>query len=170
MGNGGGSAHAMAAGAGQVHKRACSSLPRLAVSLISAARTARGRRSPPRAAEPGGRLPLRWAAAGGHVAVARLLLQAAPAAATAPAVAGWLPIHWAVLGGHEAMVRLLLEAAPATGTAATPLGRAPLRLALEQGQAAAARALLGAGPCGRCAGCPGYHRVLRPCPPSPTSC
>ena len=81
-----------------------------------------------------------------HTAVVRLLLEAAPAAATSADRDGWLPLHTAAQCKRSAMVRPLLRAAPQTACAADRWGRTPLQVAIERSKLMAARALLGAGP------------------------
>ncbi|KAL4703873.1 hypothetical protein ACJJTC_010807 [Scirpophaga incertulas] len=53
--------------------------------------------------------PLHAAARRGHLAVARRLLRAFPAAVQHESVEKWLPLHAACVGGHAALVTLLLE-------------------------------------------------------------
>ncbi|KAK3362198.1 heterokaryon incompatibility protein-domain-containing protein [Lasiosphaeria ovina] len=53
--------------------------------------------------------PLSWAAAGGHEAVVRLLLEKGASIDLKDEHCGWTPLSWAAAGGHEAVVRLLLE-------------------------------------------------------------
>ena len=90
-------------------------------------------------------MPLHAAADVGHAVVVRLLLEAAPEAATAADAEDWLPLHFAAAADHAAVVRLLLQTAPQAATA-TADGMTPLDLALSESCMRAARALLGAGP------------------------
>ena len=98
------------------------------------------------AAASDGWLPLHWAAHNSHEAVARMLLDAAPAAAMAADEDGWLPLHAAADYNHEAVVRLLLDAAPVAAMAADADGRLPLHRAAAAGHEAVVRLLLDAAP------------------------
>ena len=81
------------------------------------------------------------------LAIARLLLAAAPEAATVAAENGDLPIHVAALNSADAdMISLLLAAAPQTAAVRGAGGLTPLHCAARAGNVAAVRALLTAAP------------------------
>ncbi len=83
---------------------------------------------------------LHFAAAGGHSAVARLLLDRG-AAVNSTTVGGETPLHWATRGGHVDCVQLLLERG-ADVVAANTTGDTPLRYAAQDGHAACVELLL----------------------------
>ena len=56
-----------------------------------------------------GRTPLSWAAASGHEAVVKLLLEKDATVETVDSEYGQTPLSWAAESGHEAVVKLLLE-------------------------------------------------------------
>lgn len=92
------------------------------------------------------RIPLHEAARHGAIDVARLLLAAAPATATALTTHGSCPLHSAAAtrsGGGSAVVELLLHAAPHTARVAAADGSWPLHYVFEP---ASARLLLSAAP------------------------
>jgi ankyrin repeat protein len=55
-----------------------------------------------------GATPLRYAAANGHVEIARLLLQNG-AEVNARSIPGYTPLHWAAYKGHVDIIHLLVE-------------------------------------------------------------
>lgn len=82
--------------------------------------------------------PLHRAAACGRLGVLRLLLAAAPAAATMPDAAGNLPLHWAArVAGGAAVVSALLAVAPWAALVPNSNGETPLLLAAEADEASA---------------------------------
>ncbi|KAM5342893.1 hypothetical protein ACJ41O_013859 [Fusarium nematophilum] len=90
-----------------------------------------------------GQTPLSWAAARGHEAVVRLLLDRG---AHTEAVDQWgrTPLSWAAVEGHEAIVRLLLDRGAHT-EAADEEGSTPLLRAAEGGHETVVRLLLDRG-------------------------
>src|SRR5690606_1223799 len=89
------------------------------------------RAADPNAAERSyGHTALMWAAAAGHVDVARLLLDAG-ASANARSTAGDTPLHFAAAGGDAALIDLLLERGADPG-AVNAGGRRPIDVALAQ--------------------------------------
>lgn len=83
----------------------------------------------PLAADAFGRLPLHEAAWNGSGPAIRLLLEAAPSAATIPKANGALPLHSAALRGNAEAVRLLVAAAPEAALVRDHDGWTPLRCA-----------------------------------------
>jgi len=100
-----------------------------------------------------GQLPLMCAAENGHLGAMRLLLAAAPEAASMVTVdlevrnesdGAWTALHYAADSGNLDAIRLLLDAAPASAAITTPDGRTALHLAACSGKPGAIRLLLDA--------------------------
>lgn len=98
------------------------------------ARTLLAADGPPTLRGPKGMLAIHLAAAVGQPAAARVLLDAAPATASAVDGAGHTPLWIAANEGTAAVVGLLLEAAPEAALAKSPLdGSLPLFAAARVG-------------------------------------
>lgn len=93
-----------------------------------------------------GMLPLHAGAKEGDEQMARLLLAAAPAAATASTVDGAVPLLFAAAYGHERIVHELLKAAPAAAWSAADNGWLPLHAAAARGHPGVVSKLLQAAP------------------------
>lgn len=65
-------------------------------------------------------------------AAARLLLDAAPAAALVPDSEGWLPLHLAACAAHPGVAQLLLDAAPDAARRADSQGSLPIHVAVQR--------------------------------------
>jgi len=82
------------------------------------------------------RTSLSWAAAGGHEAVVRLLVEREDVDADSTHNYGRTPLSWAAEGGHEAVVRLLVEREDVDADSEDIFGRTPLLLAALNGHEA----------------------------------
>jgi len=78
--------------------------------------------------------------------VLQLLLDAAPATASAATSGGLLPLHCAAERGDETVAQLLLAAAPAAAMQADTAGLLPLHGAASRGHTTVAQLLLAAAP------------------------
>ena len=92
-----------------------------------------------------GRAPLSWAAANGHEAVAKLLLEKGAELEAKDDVYGRTPLSWAAANGHEAVAKLLLEKGAELEAKDDVLGRTPLSRAAASGHEAVAKLLLEKG-------------------------
>jgi hypothetical protein len=88
-----------------------------------------------------GRTPLSWAAARGHEAVVRLLVNTGKAKIDSRSSYGETPLSRAAAGGHEAVVRLLVDTGKAEIDLKDDFGRTPLSLAAARGHEAVVRLL-----------------------------
>ncbi|PRW45223.1 serine threonine- phosphatase 6 regulatory ankyrin repeat subunit C [Chlorella sorokiniana] len=94
-----------------------------------------------------GHTALLLAAVHGSDQVARLLLEAAPEAATLPCTdAGWLPVHAAAQEGYTDVLKLLLDTVPECAAGETAIGWTAATYATRHGHVAALQLLLSAAP------------------------
>ncbi|KAJ9603187.1 hypothetical protein H2200_012482 [Cladophialophora chaetospira] len=89
--------------------------------------------------------PLLWAAATGHEAATRFLLDCAESKADAKDTCGRSPLSWAVEGGHETVVKLLLSTQKVNIDSKTMLGCTPLMFAAGRGHFDVVKLLLDLG-------------------------
>jgi ankyrin repeat protein len=90
-----------------------------------------------------GRTPLSWAAANGHEAVVKLLVEKGAEMETKDKdSSGQTPLSWAASRGHEAVVKLLLEKGAELETKDSKYSRTPLSYAAENGHEAVVKLLL----------------------------
>ena len=91
-----------------------------------------------------GRTPLSRAAAGGHEAVVKLLVEIAGVDADSKDNRGRTPLSWAAAEGHEAVVKLLLATAGVDADSGDKRGRTPLSWAAQGGHEGVVKPLLAA--------------------------
>ena len=88
-----------------------------------------------------GRTPLSRAAASGHEAVVKLLLETEKVDVNSKDSYGRTPLSWAAGNGHEAVVKLLLETEKVDVDSKATNGRTPLSWAAENGHKAVVKLL-----------------------------
>jgi ankyrin repeat protein len=89
-----------------------------------------------------GRTPLSWAAASGHEAVVKLLVERDDVVADAKDKYGRTPLWWAAASGHEAVVKLLVERDDVVADLKDNDGQTPLSRAAQYGHEAAVKLLV----------------------------
>jgi ankyrin repeat protein len=89
-----------------------------------------------------GRTPLSTAAASGHEAVVKLLVERDDVVADSKDKDGWTPLLWAAQRGHEAVVKLLVERDDVLADSKDKDGRTPLSSAAARGHEAVVKLLV----------------------------